>query len=447
MAKEHPRTSEDLTEKSAQAKFTHADTISSVQEDVMNHDKPYSFSPKARSSVISAGWTRRELLARGAGALGLWAVGGWRTLLLASEAPPPAHLPGRAKLAPSLPVAIQRCESYEPVLVRQRLDATLDAIGGIGRLVQGKTVTLKINMTGPAQKACGLPASETYHIHPHVVAALCAALDRAGARRIAIVEGWYHHEPAETVLAKAGWDLKAIQAAGGHKVVFENTKNRGSWGGYSRVKVPWGGYLFPAFDLNGWYDKTDVFVSLGKMKDHSTAGVTMTVKNCFGITPTALYGDDAPNEDSVQARVAPLHENKRALPAGVPAQLGANPPNDPVVRVPRIVADLLGARPVDLAVIDGVSTIRNGEGFWNDGIEALSPKLLFAGRNAVCTDAVCAAAMGYDPTTGHGKFPFQGENHLLWAAEAGLGTNDARRIEVAGVSVRDALCRFRKQPA
>ena len=412
----------------------------------MNHDNPYASLP-THPCIIHAGLTRRELLARGAGALGLWAAGGWRALLHADEAPPPAHLPGRAKSAPSLPVAIQRCESYEPALVRQRLDAALDGIGGIGRLVHDKTVTLKINMTGPAREVCGLPASRTYHIHPNVVAALCAALDRAGARRIAIVEAWYHREPAETVLANAGWDLKAIRATGGHKVVFENTKNLGSWGRYSRVKVPWGGYLFPAFDLNGWYDKTDVFVSLGKMKDHATAGVTMTVKNVFGITPTALYGEDAPNEDSVEARGGPLHENKRPLPAGVPAQLGTNPSSNPVVRVPRITADLLGARPVDLAVIDGVTTIRNGEGFWNEGIEALSPKLLFAGRNAVCTDAVCAAAMGYDPTVGHGRFPFPGENHLLWAAEAGLGTNDARRIEVAGVSIKDAYCRFRKLPA
>src|SRR5206468_11039532 len=113
-------------------------------------------------------------------------------------------------------------------------------------------------------------------------------------------------------------DLKTLQSAGGHKIVFENTKNRGSFGDYSRVKVPWGGYLFPAFELNGWYDKTDVFVSLGKMKDHATAGVTMTIKNLFGITPTALYGEDAPNEDTVKARVSPLHLNKRPLPDGVP---------------------------------------------------------------------------------------------------------------------------------
>jgi uncharacterized protein (DUF362 family) len=367
-------------------------------------------------------------------------------VLQAEEIPQPANRPNREGTAPSLPVSIQRCESYEPGLVRQKLDAILDSIGGIGGLVQGKSVTVKINMTGPAQEVDGLPASRTYHVHPNVVAALCAALDRAGARRIAIVEAWYHHEPVEEVLAKAGWDLNTIKAAGGHRVTIENTRNRGHWDGYSQRKVPWGGYLFPAFELNRWYDQTDVFVSLAKMKDHEVAGVTMSVKNIFGITPTALYGDDAPNEDSVEARVAPLHMNQKALPAGVPAQLGPNPPNTPGSRVPRIVADLLGARPIDLSIIDGIDTQMGGEGFWNKGIHPVQPKLLFAGRNAVCTDAVCASAMGYNPLATHGHFPFPGENHLQWAAEAGLGTRDPSRIEVVGLSVKDARFPFRKAP-
>jgi uncharacterized protein (DUF362 family) len=412
----------------------------------MKHRCPYGFNGSVLDARSRHLLSRREWLARSAGALGLWAVGGWPGLLCAEEAPPPANLPHRAASAPILPVGIQRCASYEPKLVREKLDAALDAIGGISRLVRDKTVTVKVNMTGPAQELCGLPASRTYHIHPNVVAALCGALDRAGARRIAIVEAWYHHEPVETVLTQAGWDLAGIQSAGGHKVVFENTRNRGSWKSYSEVKVPWGGYLFPAFQLNGWYDYTDVFVSLGKMKDHAVGGVTMTVKNMFGITPTALYGDDAPNEDTVQARVGPLHDNRRTLPAGVPAQLGAKPPGTAGTRVPRIVADLLGARPVDLAIIDGVHTITGGEGPWNEHVEAIQPKLLFAGRNAVCTDAVCAAAMGYDATVGTGKFPFPAENHLRWATEAGLGSNDAKRIEVAGLSMSEARCKFRTPP-
>lgn len=408
--------------------------------------RPYRCHNPVKAPTAST-ISRREWLARSTGVLGLWAVGGWQALLQAKEAPPPAHLPRRANSAPSSTVAIQRCGSYEPALVREKLDAALDGLGGIGRLVRDKTVTIKVNMTGPAQELCGLPASQTYHIHPHVVGALCAALDRAGARRIAIVEAWYHHEPVETVLTRAGWDIAAIQAAGGHKVVFENTRNRGSWGKYSEAKVPWGGYLFPAFQLNGWYENTDVFVSLGKMKDHAVGGVTMSVKNLFGITPTALYGDDAPNEDTVQARVGPLHENRRPLPAGVPAQLGMHPPDDPATRVPRVIADLLGARPVDLAIIDGVNTITGGEGPWIEKVKAVQPKVLFAGRNAVCTDAVCAAAMGYDANAGTAQFPFPGENHLRWAAEAGLGTNDSKRIEIAGLSLKEARCKFRAPPA
>ncbi len=413
----------------------------------MNSHHPYWYHRSSQKAHSRSGLTRREWLARSAGVLGLAAVGDWPSLLRGEEFAAPPTLPHPAGKAPTLPVAIQRCPSYEPAVVRQKLDAALDAIGGIGHLVRDKTVTLKINMTGPAQQLLGLPASHTYHIHPNVVAALCAAFDRAGARRIAIVEAWYHHESVQTILTRAGWDIPAIEAAGGHKVVFENTRNRGSWGSYSRVKVPWGGYLFPAFELNGWYEHTDVFVSLGKMKDHAVAGVTMSVKNLFGITPTALYGDDAPNEDTVQARVAPLHMNSRPLPSGVPAQLGSNPPNQPEARVPRIVADLLAARPVDLAIIDGVETITGGEGPWIEHVRALQPKLLFAGRNAVCTDAVCAAAMGYDPKAGAGQFPFPGENHLRWAAEAGLGSNDLSRIEIAGLGLKEARCTFRTPPA
>ena len=57
-----------------------------------------------------------------------------------------------------------------------QLACIIIAIGGIGRLVNGKTVTLKINMTAPAKDLAGLPASRTYHVHPNVVAAACAAL-------------------------------------------------------------------------------------------------------------------------------------------------------------------------------------------------------------------------------------------------------------------------------
>ena len=57
--------------------------------------------------------------------------------------------------------------------------------------------------------------------------------------------------------------------------------------------MPFGGYVFPAFDLNHSYEDCDVFVSLAKMKEHATAGVTLSMKNCFGMTPCTIYGTGA----------------------------------------------------------------------------------------------------------------------------------------------------------
>src|SRR5690348_1320566 len=106
----------------------------------MNLPHPYWYHGCPSKRAAASGLTRREWLARSAGALGLCALADWPSLLRAEESAPPANLPHRTDKAPSLPVAIRRCVSYEPGVVREQLDAALDAIGGIGRLVRDKTV-------------------------------------------------------------------------------------------------------------------------------------------------------------------------------------------------------------------------------------------------------------------------------------------------------------------
>jgi len=358
----------------------------------------------------------------------------------AHAASPPAD---KSSSAPSSPVAIQRCESFEPQVFRKKLDAALNLIGGIGSLVRGKTVTIKINLTGMSwEPCCGLPAQETYITHPSTLAALCAALDDAGARRIVVIENYYRAEPPEKILASAGWDIAALQSAGGHKVTFEDIRNRGPWPAYSRFKVPWGGFIYPAFDLNQRFEKTDVLVSLSKLKQHACAGVTMTIKNMFGNTPCALYGNDAPNESALVHRTSMFHSGRKRPPAGVPDELAHGLSNSATVRVPRIVADIYGARPVDLTIVDGVRTLAGGEGSWNRGIRMVEPKVLLAGRNGVCTDAVGTAVMGFDPQAPDMKHPFQGHNYLNLLASVGLGTNDLSRIEVLGLPLQEAVCSF-----
>ena len=355
--------------------------------------------------------------------------------------------PGLAGRAPSLPVAIQRCESYEPRLVRERLDRALDLLGGIGDLVRGKTVTVKLNLTGFLEDCCGRPAHRTYHTHPSVAAALCAHLADRGARRIVLAESFYFREPCEEFLGKNGWDPEAIKSAGARKVVFENTRNRGAWGSYARLRVPGTGFLYPAFEVNARYEKTDVFVSLAKMKENRSTRITLGAKNLIGLLPQSLYGDGAPDEDNLRARGGTVHNGTAPPVPGVPPDNGFKPPEgEPAwkFRVPRVTADLVLARPIDLVVVDGIETIAGGEGPWQPRIRAVEPRLLLAGRNVVCTDAVGSAVMGIDPRTPHREDPFPGENHLELLASAGVGTNDPDRIEVRGLTVREALFPFRK---
>ena len=387
--------------------------------------------------------TRRDLVKHALGTVGL-ATG---IQLMAGRSPGSARAASspveRPAKAPSSPVAIQRCESFEPQVFRKRLDGALDLIGGIGSLVRGKTVTVKINLTGMSwEPCCGLPAQETYITHPSTLAALCAALDDAGARRIIVIENYYRAEPPEKILAAAGWDIAALQSAGGHKVAFEDVRNRGPWPAYSRFKVPWGGFIYPAFDLNQRFEKTDVLLSLSKLKQHACAGVTMTIKNMFGNTPCALYGNEAPNENALVHRTSMFHSGRKRPPAGVPDELTHGLPNTAEVRVPRIVADVYGARPVDLTIVDGVRTLAGGEGSWNRGIRMVEPKVLLAGRNGVCTDAVCTAVMGFDPQAPDAKPPFPGHNYLNLLASVGMGTNDLRRIEILGLPLKEAVYPF-----
>jgi uncharacterized protein (DUF362 family) len=379
--------------------------------------------------------SRRQFLHGAAAVAGASALGLLQT----------GRLLARAK-SPSSPVSIARCRTYDPDDVLTRLKTMADQIGGLGKLVSGKTVAVKVNLTGNVrEQAVGLPSGRTYHVHPNVVLAAATLLDRAGAKRIRFLEGTYQLAPLEDYVQGAGWDLKALGALKA-KVDFEDTRNRGQGTRYTEVKVPGGGSLYPAYLLNHSYVDCDVYVSLAKLKNHATAGVTLSMKNNFGITPTALYAQHEHDEKSQSARVQVFHLGKERPSDGVPQELDPDGPRRPSYRVPRHTVDAVGIRPIDLAIIDGVETVSGGEGPWLE-LKAQQPGLLLAGRNPVCTDAVATAVMGYDPLAKAATGPFPGDNHLALAADLGLGTNDPKEIEIVGLSLEEANYPFRWEPA
>jgi uncharacterized protein (DUF362 family) len=378
--------------------------------------------------------TRRQFL-QGAGALA-------GASLLGPLASAPLQA---ASKKPSLPVSIARCKDYDLKAVLKQLYALADQLGGLGKLVAGKTVAVKVNLTGnPRQQALDLPAGRTYQVHPTLVLATAMLLDRAGAKRIRFVEGTYQTGPFDKYLQGAGWDLKALSGLKA-AVEYEDTRNRGKGKRYHAVKVPWGGSLFPAYHLNHSYVDCDVYVSLAKLKNHVTAGVTLSMKNNFGITPTALYGHHEPDEQNTSNRFTIFHAGKERPADGLPQEVAPKSPRRTSYRVPRHTVDAVGIRPIDLAIIDGIETVSGGEGPWVP-LAAQKPGLLLAGRNPVCTDAIATVVMGYDPMAKAATGPFPGDNHLALAAALGLGTHDPKEIEVRGVALKDALHPFRWEP-
>ncbi len=344
--------------------------------------------------------------------------------------------------APASTVAIVRCSDYDQF--GAKLSTALDQIGGIEKLVRGKTVGVKLNLTGNP-KNFPLTPDLPYRTNGQTIAATVHLLAKSGARRVRLIESFFPATEDLGLWARYGIDVNAINNLG-VPVDWENVQNLGKYKQYVRLKVPWGGYMYPAYHLNQAFVDCDVYTSLAKLKNHWIAGVTMSMKNNFGDTPCSLYGSDCGpdgNENPTKERGDVLHAGKTKAPSGVDAELHPDSPRDPGYRVPRIVVDQVGIRPIDLAIVDGVETVRGGEGPWLPGLERMTPGLIIAGRNPVCVDAVGMAVMSYSPQADRGASPFiRGDNTLKLAEAVGIGTTDLNRIEVAGTSIKDARINF-----
>jgi uncharacterized protein (DUF362 family) len=352
-----------------------------------------------------------------------------------------------AKAAPTAPVAIARCASYDEDIAGV-MRGMFDSLGGLAPLVRNKTVTVKLNLTGsPALRFQGRPLGVTHYTHPATATAMAHLLIDAGARRVRFVEScWATAGPLDEYLLESGWNVRQLKRVAPDLELI-NTNALAGAKQYKRLKVPAGGMVFPAWDLHPAYEETDVFVSMAKLKNHETCGVTLSMKNIFGIAPASIYGDDAgidePNEQPGAGRVSVCHFGKRGPSKSAPQEIDPGSPRDQHFRMPRIVTDLNAARPVHIAFIDGIETMTGGEGPWIRGVGTARPGLLVLGTNAVCTDAVAAALMGYNPRAPRGTAPFtRCDNTLLLAESVGLGTADLDHIELRGGKIADLAFKF-----
>jgi uncharacterized protein (DUF362 family) len=364
-------------------------------------------------------------------------------------------LVAQTKSLPTAPVSVRKCDSYSEDFL-EIFSKMFDELGGLPKLVRNKTVTIKLNLTGsPALRLQGKALGLTHYTHPKHVLAMTTLLDRAGAKRIRFTESaWGTAGPLAEYMLDSGWPVRQLTTAA-KQVEFLNTNGLGGHAKrYARMKTSHGGYIFPSWEFNEVYEQTDVMMSMAKLKNHDTCGITLAMKNMFGCTPASIYGDDSgvddPNESPTSGRGAVCHAGKRQPSKIAAPEIDPTSPRDAFHRMPRISVDVVAARPIDISFIDGIETMTGGEGPWIhptkgtfSGIAHAKPGLLVLGTNPVTTDTVGTALMGYDPRATKGTPPFHKcDNMLLLAEKAGLGTADLNRIEVIGGKISDLRFRF-----
>jgi uncharacterized protein (DUF362 family) len=353
-------------------------------------------------------------------------------------------------IAPRAPTGIALCSRYELDAVRTALGGLLDQLGDVPRLVRRRHVTVKTNLVNTSEEdVAGVPLGLTVITHPVVAMALGSLLTDYGARTVTFCDQLPFRTSDEEAFRGYGYDLRLFNQAMNGRARFHNTRNRSPHRAYAMVRVPDGGELATAWEVNRGYVDTDVLVSLAKLKSHVSGGVTGALKNLFGVPPSSLYGEDLedePDENAIGYRGATMHSCVRQPFTSGPTFTGRSVEGDHGHNVPRFIVDLAAAFPIHLAVIDGISTIQTAEGWWNGSMISITrPGLLIAGRNAVCTDAVATAVMGFNPDAPHRTFPFvNGSNHLAMARARGLGENRIDRLDVVGVPLDKA--RFEFQP-
>lgn len=319
--------------------------------------------------------------------------------------------------APSPQVAIAQATSYDRTLVRQKVRDVLDAIGGLRGVVHsGDRVAIKVNLTGgtSVQPLPGVSAIDSYVTHPEVVRALGELVRDAGARDLYIVEAVYEWESYKL------WGYEEVAEAL-HATLIDLNDTR-PYSDFATAPVGDGWFIYKDFTFNHILQEVDAFISVPKIKCHYSAGVTHSLKNLVGLVPCRFY------------RLTPEDTYR----SGFHGQ-----ENETGTRLPRVIVDLNRARPIHLALLDGIKTTEGGEGPWIQTLAPVEHHVLIAGKDPVATDAVATATMGFDPAEALPNSPFlRSDNHLVLAHELGLGTHRLEDIQVVGATITDVRRSF-----
>jgi uncharacterized protein (DUF362 family) len=244
-------------------------------------------------------------------------------------------------------VFIAKASSYQPdletIVRRGLLELRL-----CPAWVKGKTVLLKPNLVEASGKA---PHINT---HPAVIRAVATVFRSWGAQSIVVAEGPGHCSDTQLVLDESGLrptlrdsKLEFVDLNHDDVTFVPNRMRRSS---------------LQELALPATLKQADLIVSLPKMKTHHCVGVTLSLKNLFGVMPGVVYG----------------------WPKNVLHFVG----------IGNSILDIAAAVRPHLAIVDGIIAME-GDGPIMGTAKPLG--VLVMGTNLTAVDATCVRLMGLNP--------------------------------------------------
>ncbi len=288
---------------------------------------------------------------------------------------------------PAGPVAakvwIGRAESYQADLERliRRGLAEFPELA-----IRGKRVLLKPNMV---EHIAELPINTA----TEVVVGAAQAFLAEGAAEVTVAEGPGHRRDLDEIFTVIG-----LRGALRERRIRFVDLNHDDW---TRVKNAGGRTGLESFCLPDTLLGADLVVSMPKLKTHHWAGVTLSMKNLFGVLPGAVYG----------------------WPKNILHWRG----------IEASIFDLTGTVCPHFAIVDGIVGM---EGNGPIQGEAVAAGAIVMGAHVRSVDATCARVMSLVP---------ERVRHLAEAQER-FGPIEAERILQVGESVAAVRRPFRVLP-
>ncbi len=285
-------------------------------------------------------------------------------------------------------VRARRCDhrASDEVVYQTLREMTASLPRAWARLEAAGTIVVKTNMVWPPDQVRRYRGRRQEHVDDAVFRAVLRLLRERTRARLVV---------ADTTLVGGGRPgkdvlfLPILAEFGAEYLECSDAPVR--W-----VDVPGGGILFGRCLVNGGVADADAVVSIAKMKNHGFAGVTLTVKNLFGLCPLPPLG-------------RPRHYFHH------------------LVRLSAFLADYARILDPCLNVIDALTGQARRE--W--GGEARTCDALLAGDHCVATDACGTWLMGHDPAADWPVPPFRRDrNTTLVAARHGFGTAALEEIDL-----------------